>query len=92
MWRVVAAGLTEPARRDAAGATSGTDPVLGTTRFYDSTAATMADAPMVDPDRMARGHVQVGPALLVAVDTTVVLPSGTRAVMSDTGYLTVEFD
>jgi hypothetical protein len=52
----------------------------------------MADAPMVDPDRMARGHVQVGPALLVAVDTTVVLPSGTRAVMSDTGYLTVEFD
>jgi N-methylhydantoinase A len=92
MWRAVAAGITEPTRRRAplAGASAGTDALMGQTRFYDTTQKAMVSAPMLDPDRMQPGQTQAGPALLVAVDTTVVLPSGATAAMSDGGYLTIE--
>ena len=47
---------------------------------------------MIDPDRMLAGQVQAGPALLVAVDTTVVLPARATATMREDGYLVVALD
>ena len=93
MWRVVAAGITEPVQRapGSPGAAGGAAAYLGQTQFYDTTRQAMVEAPMLDPDRMSPGQALTGPALLVAIDTTVMLPSGTTAVMSDAGYITVEF-
>lgn len=93
MWRLVAAGITEAARQGERSATSANPgaALLGQTRFYDSTQKTMVDAPMLDPDRMQPGQTQAGPAILIAVDTTVVLPSGAVATMAAGGYITVEF-
>jgi N-methylhydantoinase A/oxoprolinase/acetone carboxylase beta subunit len=51
----------------------------------------MVAAPMLDPDRMQPGQTQAGPAILVAVDTTVVIPAGALATMTDGGYIIVEF-
>jgi len=93
MWRLVAAGITEAAARGAAASDSSTggDALIGETRFYDTTQKAMVAAPMLDPDRMQPGQTQTGPAILVAVDTTVVLPTGALATMADGGYITVEF-
>ena len=94
MWRVVASGLTKPTERPPAAQSpsASADAIIGETRFYDTQQKTFIDAPMVDPDRMRSGDEQAGPALLVATDTTVVLPSGATAVASPGGYLTIELD
>ncbi len=92
MWRLVAAGSTAPTRSAAAPGRSDDADGVTTTHFYDSVRGTMVEAPLIDPDRMAAGQVQEGPALLVAVDTTVVLPSGARAMMTEHGYLAVELE
>ena len=91
---MVASGLTSPAERPPAAQSpsAGADAIIGETRFYDTQAKTFIDAPMVDPDRMRPGDEQAGPALLVATDTTVVLPSGATAVASPDGYLIIELD
>jgi len=47
---------------------------------------------MVDPDRMAVDEVIGGPALLVAVDTTVVVPTGYSARMATGGYVVIELE
>ena len=94
MWRVVASGLTEPAKRTSVsnGSSQNSDALIGETRFYDTQAKAFVEVPMLDPDRMEPGTEQHGPALLVAADTTVVLPSGSTAVATSGGYLTIELD
>jgi len=89
MWRLTAAGLTPPVASAPAASGVAAQAMLGTTAFYDSVARTMTAAPMVDPDRLPPGHSLEGPALLVAVDTTVVLPAGAQATMSEHGHLVV---
>ena len=94
MWRVVASGLTEAAKRTPAtdGSSKNADALIGETRFYDTQQKTFVEVPMLDPDRMEPGDAQGGPALLVAADTTVVLPSGATAVAMSGGYLIIELD
>ena len=94
MWRVVASGLTAPTQRTRAneGSSKDSGAVIGETRFYDKQAKTFVEVPMLDPDRMQPGDAQQGPALLVATDTTVVLPAGATAVASRGGYLTIELN
>ena len=91
MWRLVASGMTEPVSHPPVAAGGGVARV-GTTRFYDTLRKSMVEAPLIDPDRLAAGETLAGPALLVAVDTTIVLPSGARAAMAEHGYLTIELD
>ena len=91
MWRLVAAGLTPAvASTPAPGAETGVE--LGTTSFYDAVAGAMVPAPMFDPDRLPPGRTVDGPALLVAVDTTIVVPTGARARMTELGYVAVRFN
>ena len=94
MWRVVASGLTEPVKRTPATNVSSknSDAFIGETRFYDTQQKTFVEVPMLDPDHMRPGDKQHGPALLVATDTTVVLPSGATAVATSGGYLTIELN
>lgn len=92
MWRVVASGVTEPAERSQAldEANGGENAFIGEARFYDGGQKTFTEASMFDPDRMEDGTSIDGPALLVAKDTTIVLPSGATAVASSNGYLTIQ--
>ena len=48
--------------------------------------------PLLDIDRMGTGQEVTGPILLVASDTTVVVPSGTRVSARPGGHLLVEID
>ena len=91
MWRLVAAGVTRPARSAPPASEAGAD-TLAMTRFFDAVAGAMVDAPMIDPDRMAVGQTIDGPALLVATDTTVVLPSKACATMTEQGCLAIDRD
>ena len=45
---------------------------------------------MIDPDRMVLDESVAGPTLLVAIDTTVVVPTGYSARMSAGGYVVIE--
>jgi len=90
MWRLTAAGVTPAVTSGAAVAADG-GAGLGHTRFYDSVGGAMVDAPLFDPDRLAPGQVVHGPALLVAVDTTIVVPADAQARMTAQGYVAVSF-
>jgi hypothetical protein len=48
--------------------------------------------PLVDLDRMGEGQAITGPALLVASDTTVVVPSQARVSTRPGGHLLIEID
>ena len=91
MWRMVASGKVDEAKRqppEAVGTVANAE--LGQSRFYDTVAQGYVDAVMIDPDKIpAEGNVS-GPALLVAVDTTMVVPSGYTARMTPTGHVTVQ--
>ena len=43
----------------------------------------------IDPDRMLENEIVTGPTLLVAKDTTIVVPTGYSAEMSAGGYLLI---
>lgn len=91
MWRAVARGLTSPVGR--AGVTSGVtagDATLGHTRLYDGIGRRFIDAPMLDAERLAVGASVQGPALIVATDTTVVLPVDAQTTARADGYLLIE--
>ena len=91
MWRLVAAGRTAAAARAARdGSGDANAATIGETTLYDARERQAVVVPMIDPDRMLAGQTQAGPALLVAVDTTVVLPANSTATMSNDGYLVVD--
>ena len=65
---------------------------IGNTRFFDAVTQSWQQVTMADPDRMREDEVVTGPALLVAVDTTVVVPSGYSARMTVGGYVVIELE
>ncbi len=91
MWRVVARGVTSPVGRAAPPATGTAErALLGRTRIYDGIDRHFVEAAMIDPERLVPGEKVQGPALLVAMDTTVLLPSDAQAVARADGYLLIE--
>lgn len=89
MWRLVAAGRVEPPGRPGPASGAGASSA-GETRFFDPVTQAWVQATMADPDQMNRDEVITGPALLVAVDTTVVVPDGYSARMTAGGYVVIE--
>ena len=89
MWRVVARGLTRPVRRSPLA--SGQRPAsLGTSELIDLHSGERLRAPMFDVEACGADVSITGPALLVAADTTVVLPPGARASSRRDGYFLIE--
>ena len=88
MWRMVATGLVDPATR-----TELNDKILnnieGSTHFYDIASNSFVEAKMTNPDYMSTKETIKGPALLVATDTTIVVPSGYSAEKTSGGYLSI---
>ncbi|MGD9600308.1 MAG: hydantoinase/oxoprolinase family protein [Gammaproteobacteria bacterium] len=91
MWRIVARGISGGVA-PAGNAPSSDDCVLGHSRLYDATAGGFVGVPMLDIDRMPPGQSFPGPTLLVAADTTVVVPTGARVCLRPTGHLVLELD
>ncbi|MGE0487289.1 MAG: hydantoinase/oxoprolinase family protein [Gammaproteobacteria bacterium] len=91
MWRVVARG----ANAGIAGGGDGTSAepfVIGDTELFDAESRTRRVVPLIDIERMGVGDVVTGPALMVAADTTVVAPAGTRVSARSGGHLLIEID
>ena len=77
MWRMVATGLVDPATRPELNHKS-LNNIEGSTHFYDIASSSFVEAKMANPDYMSTKETIKGPALLVATDTTIVVPSGYR--------------
>ncbi|MGE3771736.1 MAG: hydantoinase/oxoprolinase family protein [Gammaproteobacteria bacterium] len=94
MWRVAARGVTPPVRLapDTVQATSLDAAVVGRSRLYDQSVGDFVEARMLDPERMAVGLATRGPALVVATDTTVFVPSDACVSMRDGGYLVIDLE
>jgi len=87
-WRLTAIGdVDTPKRPQLKGQER--ESAMGKTRFFDSVTQLWQDAVTVDPDRMSENEMVSGPALLVAKDTTIVVPTGYSAEMSVGGYLLI---
>ena len=91
MWRLVAAGRVQAPGRPGP-LTQSADSRIGTTRLFDPVTQSWNEVTMLDPDLMLEDETISGPALLVAVDTTVVVPSGYSARMTAGGYVFIELD
>ena len=90
MWRMVASGKVNEARRPQPSAAATIDEAIcGTTGFSDSSEQRYVDAVTIDADRMPADGLVEGPALPVAVDTTVVAPSGYCARMTQSGHFII---
>lgn len=92
MWRAAARGVTASVRHAEADneRNIGDAAILGQTRFYDSDTRCFVEASMIDPDQLLVGEKFNGPALVIAADTTVVLPPNTTATAHADGHLLVE--
>jgi N-methylhydantoinase A len=92
MWRAVARGVTRPVRHAdrPVGKTGETTAVLAHRPIYDMRTQRFADASVIDPELLEPGRTVTGPALLVATDTTIVLPADARAVVRDEAYIVIE--
>ena len=89
MWRVVARGLTRPVQRSPL-APGHAPASLGTSVLVDLHSGERKSAPMFDVEACGADLSITGPALLVAADTTVVLPTDTRASSRRDGYFLIE--
>ncbi len=87
-WRLTAIGNVDAPKRPRP---QGQDreSTMGKTRFFDTVTQSWQDAVTIDPDRMPESEVVSGPVLLVAKDTTIVVPTGYSAEMSAGGYLLI---
>jgi N-methylhydantoinase A len=91
MWRVVARGVNP----GMAGIADGAVPqecVLGRTELYDASSRARRSVPLVDLDRLGEGQAITGPALLVAADTTVLVPAQARLSARPGGHLLIEIE
>lgn len=89
MWRVVARGPTRPVAHPAP-AHSGESAIFGSSRVFDTASREFRETPMIDPALLRAGEPLAGPALIVAPDTTVVLPADARAFVGAEGQLIIE--
>ena len=91
MWRVVARGespdITAPADTPSGEAFS-----LGETVIFDADSHSRQAVALIDIERLRTGESFKGPALMVAADTTVVAPAGTRVSARSGGHLLIEID
>ncbi|MGR8919947.1 MAG: hydantoinase/oxoprolinase family protein [Gammaproteobacteria bacterium] len=91
MWRVVARGDSAGIAAAADGAA--TEPfVIGESELVDAAGRGRRTVPLVDIERMGAGDAIDGPALMVASDTTVLAPAGTRVSARSGGHLLIEID
>ena len=60
--------------------------------FYDEQARLHREVPLIDAERLRPGAQRRGPALIVAADTTVVLPDDARLGVRDDGCLVIDLD
>ena len=65
---------------------------LGTTRFHEASSGKVLEVPVIDADALHQGHTLQGPALLVATDTTVVLPADAVLQVRSDGCLAIELE
>lgn len=91
MWRVVARGVN-PGITEREDSAAPQECVVGQTELYDASSRARRSVPLVDLDRMSAGQTITGPALLVASDTTVVVPSDARVSARPEGHLLIEID
>ena len=91
MWRVVVRGVNPEIGQMEEGADAA-ECVVGESELYDAGSQRRRTVPLVDIDRMGAGSAVTGPALLVASDTTVVVPAGAQVSGRPGGHLMVEID
>lgn len=91
MWRVIARG-ENPGIAEVRTAIAADTCVIGETELYDAASRGRRAVPLVDIDRMRAGETIAGPALLVASDTTVVVPAATRVSARLGGHLLIDID
>ncbi|MBI4696063.1 MAG: hydantoinase/oxoprolinase family protein [Gammaproteobacteria bacterium] len=94
MWYATARGLTAAARPapDTSATRALTSARLGTTPLYDAAAAAYREALLLDPAYLPYDTAVPGPALIVAPDTTVVVPGDASVTARRGGYLVIEFN
>ncbi|TFD85212.1 hydantoinase/oxoprolinase family protein [Cryobacterium serini] len=76
----------------AAPAGSGEPPITGIRRVYLDTTAGWEDASIYDYSTLGFGHELVGPAIVEAPTTTVVIPRGCHGVVDPLGNLVIRYD
>lgn len=91
MWRVVARGLTRPVQRRPLEA-SRTPNAFDTREMIDLHSGERLRAPLFDVETCGADVSITGPALLLAADTTIVLPVGACARSRRDGYFLIELD
>lgn len=89
MWRVVARGPTRPVAHPPS-AHPGGSAIFGSSRVFDTASREFREMPMINPALLRVGEALEGPALIVAPDTTVVLPADARASVGAEGQLIIE--
>jgi N-methylhydantoinase A len=89
-WRLCANGIQDAITRPCAPNASSGDAVVGEACFHDGER--MCHAPEIDLDALAPGATIAGPALMVARDTTVILPSAARARVGSSGQLVIDLE
>ena len=87
-WRMTATGLVDAPKRPPPVEKQSTN-FICKTRFYDSVSQTWQQVPTTDLDNMLESDCVAGPTLLVAKDTTVVIPTGYSAKMASGGYVVI---
>jgi N-methylhydantoinase A len=87
-WRLTAIGNVDAPKR-LPPQSHEKESTVGKTRFFDTVSQSWQDAVTIDPDRMLENEIVTGPTLLVAKDTTIVVPTGYSAKMSVGGYLLI---
>ena len=87
-WRLTATGLVDEAKRPRP-SIQDSESAVGKTRFFDTVTQSWQEAATLDPDCMRENERIDGPALLVAKDTTIVLPTDYSAKMASGGYLII---
>ncbi len=87
-WRLTAIGNVDAPKR-LPPQSHEKESTVGKTRFFDTVSQSWQDAVTIDPDRMLENEIVTGPTLLVAKDTTIVVPTGYSAEMSAGGYLLI---
>lgn len=91
MWRHVARAVTPEIElpREQGGGKDAASTRIGTHRMYLEEEG-FRDVPYYDLAGMTSGMRVVGPAILVAPDTTIVVPSDVRAGVAERGYVLME--
>lgn len=85
--------VRRPVLRQLARASDGAErAVKGRRQVFFNDPARPLETPIYDRDRLLAGDAIEGPAIVEQMDTTIVLPPATRAMVADTGSLVITVD